>query len=185
MDEMINKALIKKLRSERCWSQEQLSLVSGLSLRTIQRVENEGNCSLDSKKAIASAFDIHPLSLNAAHSIALSKNDSRLAAALSWLNLVDIGEYADSWKETADLFQSHIKCEDWVEKVRLAREPLGNHISRSIKIATKHDSLPGAPDGRYVVLVFNAVYEKKRSCEEKITLSESGAEWKVVGYFVS
>ncbi|WP_462163671.1 helix-turn-helix domain-containing protein [Pseudoalteromonas xiamenensis] len=38
MDQMINKDLVKKLRNERAWSQEQLSAVSGLSLRTVQRI---------------------------------------------------------------------------------------------------------------------------------------------------
>ena len=51
MEYMIDKDLIKKLRKERSWSQDQLASVSGLSLRTIQRIENEGACSLESKSA--------------------------------------------------------------------------------------------------------------------------------------
>lgn len=49
---------IKKLREARSWSQEHLSNVAGLSLRTIQRVEAEGSASAETKMAIASAFDI-------------------------------------------------------------------------------------------------------------------------------
>ena len=59
MEHMIDKDLIKKLRIERSWSQDQLSSVSGLSLRTVQRVESEGTCSLESKKALAVAFEIN------------------------------------------------------------------------------------------------------------------------------
>ena len=58
MEQMINKELIRKLRKDRSWSQDQLSSVSGLSLRTVQRIENEGSCSLESKKALAVAFEI-------------------------------------------------------------------------------------------------------------------------------
>ena len=58
MEYMVDKDLIKKLRIERSWSQDQLASVSGLSLRTIQRIENEGTCSLESKKALAVAFEI-------------------------------------------------------------------------------------------------------------------------------
>ena len=58
MEYMIDKDSIKKLRIERSWSQDQLASVSGLSLRTIQRIENEGTCSLESKKALAVAFEI-------------------------------------------------------------------------------------------------------------------------------
>ena len=58
MEYMINSELIKKQRKERTWSQDHLASVSGLSLRTIQRIEKEGKCSLDSKKALASVFEI-------------------------------------------------------------------------------------------------------------------------------
>lgn len=54
----INVDLLKKLRKEKAWPQDQLSEISGLSLRTIQRIEKSGNASLESKKAIASAFGI-------------------------------------------------------------------------------------------------------------------------------
>ena len=56
---MIDKDYIKKLRNERTWSQEQLSSISGLSLRTVQRIEHEGRCSQESKKALAAAFKIN------------------------------------------------------------------------------------------------------------------------------
>lgn len=59
MECMIDKSLIKKHRKERSWSQDQLASVSGLSLRTIQRIENEGICSLESKKSLAVAFEIN------------------------------------------------------------------------------------------------------------------------------
>ena len=48
---------IKNLRLERHWSQEQLAEMSGLSLRTIQRIENGENASLESLKALASVFE--------------------------------------------------------------------------------------------------------------------------------
>lgn len=53
--------LAEKIRSERfsrSWSQAQLSEISGLSERTIQRVEKSGNCSKETLLAIASAFDL-------------------------------------------------------------------------------------------------------------------------------
>jgi len=56
----VSSQLIKILRKERGWSQEQLSIISGLSERTIQRIEKSGDCSLDSKMALASAFEVSP-----------------------------------------------------------------------------------------------------------------------------
>ena len=50
---------IKKLRELNAWSQEHLSTVSGLAVKTIQRIEAEKNkASLESQKALASVFEI-------------------------------------------------------------------------------------------------------------------------------
>jgi transcriptional regulator with XRE-family HTH domain len=50
--------LIQKLRLQRGWSQEQLGEISGLSPRTIQRLERGQPASLESLKALAAAFEI-------------------------------------------------------------------------------------------------------------------------------
>ena len=50
--------LIQKLRLQRGWSQEQLAEMSGLSVRTIQRLEKGQTASLDSLKSLASVFEI-------------------------------------------------------------------------------------------------------------------------------
>jgi transcriptional regulator with XRE-family HTH domain len=59
----IDSTLVKKLRTAENWSQEQLSEKSGLSLRTIQRLENGGNASIESVRALADAFGIDPAEL--------------------------------------------------------------------------------------------------------------------------
>lgn len=55
----INAELVFELRTKKSWSQEELALAAGVNLRTIQRIENEATASLQSKKALASAFGIH------------------------------------------------------------------------------------------------------------------------------
>lgn len=57
MDMQLNKETLKREREKRAWSQSHLAEVAGLSLRTVQRIERTGSASLDSAKAIASAFD--------------------------------------------------------------------------------------------------------------------------------
>lgn len=54
---------IKKLRLEKNWSQEQLSEKSGLSLRTIQRIESGSNVSMESIRVLAAAFEVDPKDL--------------------------------------------------------------------------------------------------------------------------
>jgi transcriptional regulator with XRE-family HTH domain len=55
----INVRDIKKMRLERHWSQEQLAEMSGLSIRTIQRIENGENAGLESLKSLAAVFEIN------------------------------------------------------------------------------------------------------------------------------
>jgi transcriptional regulator with XRE-family HTH domain len=50
--------LIQKLRLQRGWSQEQLAEVSGLSVRTIQRLERGQSASVESLKALGAAFEV-------------------------------------------------------------------------------------------------------------------------------
>ena len=49
--------LIQKLRLQRGWSQEQLAEVSGLSVRTVQRLERGQTGSLESLNALAAVFE--------------------------------------------------------------------------------------------------------------------------------
>lgn len=48
---------IQKRRVDRGWSQEELATHSGLSVRTIQRIENGKRASLESLKCLASVFE--------------------------------------------------------------------------------------------------------------------------------
>ena len=54
----INRSLISTLRKQRSWSQDELAIAAGLNLRTVQRIERSGSASLQSRKAIAAAFNI-------------------------------------------------------------------------------------------------------------------------------
>ena len=50
--------LIQKLRLQRGWSQEQLADLSGVSVRTIQRLERGQTASVETLKALGAAFEI-------------------------------------------------------------------------------------------------------------------------------
>lgn len=53
-------SLIRKYRTERLWSQDHLAQVSGLGLRTIQRLESRGSGSNETIKALAAVFEVAP-----------------------------------------------------------------------------------------------------------------------------
>ena len=51
--------IVKKLRAEKKWSQEQVATFSGLSIRTIQRVESGQSASIETLKSLASVFEVN------------------------------------------------------------------------------------------------------------------------------
>lgn len=53
-----NAEKIRKLRLQRGWTQEQLATVAGTTTRTVQRMESGKLSSLETLKAVASAFDL-------------------------------------------------------------------------------------------------------------------------------
>ena len=58
LDMRVDPAKMRNLREERSWSQERLADAAGLSLRTVQRVESEGNASAETRLALAGAFGV-------------------------------------------------------------------------------------------------------------------------------
>jgi transcriptional regulator with XRE-family HTH domain len=54
----ISAELVRKLRNARGWSQDQLAIAAGLSLRTIQRIEAEGVASMATRVSLAATFGI-------------------------------------------------------------------------------------------------------------------------------
>ncbi len=69
----INADLVLELRTKHSWSQEELALAAGVNLRTIQRVEREATASLQTRKALAAAFDIHLSDLEPQETIKMKK----------------------------------------------------------------------------------------------------------------
>ena len=59
----ISSSIVRRLRTERGWSQDQLAIASGLSLRTIQRVEAEGIASMDTAVSLAATYEIRLIEL--------------------------------------------------------------------------------------------------------------------------
>lgn len=76
----INIELVKSHRNKRAWSQTQLADVSGLSLRTIQRIEKTGSASLESVKSIASVFEIEVNDLRKTPASTVKNINTKLSA---------------------------------------------------------------------------------------------------------
>jgi hypothetical protein len=111
--------------------------------------------------------------------------DLAQAAAESWLKGVDSGLYGASWDEASKLFKGAVTKEQWKQAAGAARGPLGKVVSRKRKSSRYTQSLPGAPDGQYVVIEYDTVFEKKASAVETITpMRDPDGVWRVSGYFI-
>ncbi len=108
-----------------------------------------------------------------------------VAAANAWLSLVDGEEYAESWDEAAQLFKGAVPKEQWVQTMQAGRKPFGKNVSRELQSKRYRTSLPGAPDGEYVVIQFKASFENKKSAVETVTpMLDKDGKWRVSGYFM-
>ena len=106
-------------------------------------------------------------------------------AANVWLALIDQGDFADSWENAASLFKGAVKKEQWQQQMNAGRKPLGGLVSRSVKSTHYATSLPGAPDGEYVVIQYQTSFENKRSAVETVTpMKDKDGSWHVSGYFI-
>src|SRR5436190_20229899 len=70
---------IQKLRLKRGWSQQQLADASGLSVRTIQRIENGQAPSIETLKSLAAVFEVDFSSLNPEEAVNPSVRDEEEA----------------------------------------------------------------------------------------------------------
>jgi hypothetical protein len=112
-------------------------------------------------------------------------DQAAIAAAQTWLASIDAGHYAESWTAAAGFFRGAVTQDNWVSAVKAVREPLGKLVSRSMNSANTTTSLPGAPDGQYVVMRFETSFANKQSAVETVTfMLEKDGQWRAAGYYI-
>ncbi len=111
--------------------------------------------------------------------------EAATAAAEDWLALVDQGKYEESWQEAAQAFRNHVTAEEWTRQIQPIRDPLGDLQSREVSGASYATSLPGAPDGEYVIIRFKTAFANKGTAVETVTpMLDADGTWRVSGYFI-
>ncbi len=108
-----------------------------------------------------------------------------VAAAESWLAMVDEGAYGASWQNSAELFKGAVGLEQWELTLQGVRGPLGEVIERSVDSKDYTTTVPGAPDGEYVIIKFAVSFTNKASGIETVTsMRDPDGQWRVAGYFI-
>lgn len=113
------------------------------------------------------------------------KVNEAVAAAHAWRDLVDAGEYGLSWDQSAALFKSALPRNQWQQCLTAVRKPLGDLVSRKVKSRKYATSLPGAPDGEYVVIQFSTSFANKKAAVETVTpMKDPDGVWRISGYYI-
>jgi hypothetical protein len=108
-----------------------------------------------------------------------------MLAAQAWLDSIDGGLYDRSWHEASEYFRGAIGQAQWTLTLEGHRKPLGRLLSRGLRSAQPTSTLPGAPDGRYVVMQFDSAFEHKRTAIETVTVvQDRDGRWRAAGYFI-
>jgi hypothetical protein len=106
-------------------------------------------------------------------------------AAESWLKLLDNGDYRACYLQASEIVKDHLSEDAFVQQFSAARKMLGAVVSRKLKVAQYATSLPGAPDGQYVVMEYDTSFANKKSATETVTpMLDNDGQWRVSGYFI-
>jgi hypothetical protein len=107
-----------------------------------------------------------------------------VGAAERWLRMIDSGDYAGSWDAAAELVQSAVSQEQWIQAIAAARSAHGATTSRRLRTASFTRSLPNAPEGAYVVIVYETSFANGSGIETVTPMRDPDGEWRVSGYFI-
>ena len=108
-----------------------------------------------------------------------------LRAATEWIAQVDAGNFTGSWASAAAYFRAAVPENQWVTSLNAVRAPMGIQVSRQIKVCQLETTMPGAPDGQYVLIQYDSTFAHKKAAVETATVMlETNGVWRVAGYFI-
>jgi hypothetical protein len=114
-----------------------------------------------------------------------TKESKAQKASDAWLSMVDEGRYSESWQDASGYFKDAVNESQWENSLKAVRKPLGKVLSRKAISKTYTKTLPGAPDGEYVVIQYQTCFDNKEAAIETVTPAlESDGAWRVSGYYI-
>ena len=114
-----------------------------------------------------------------------TKEKAALTAAEIWIALVDAEKYAASWQDAAEYFKKAVAEDQWTQSMTAFRRSVGKVLSRTLTSQNYTKTLPGAPDGEYVVIHYQTSFERKAASIETVTpMLDPDGVWRVAGYYI-
>ena len=109
-----------------------------------------------------------------------------VAAATSWLELIDAGKDDDAWAASADEIKTVGPKEAFAKMMEQTRAPLGKEVSRAVKDKGYAKDPQNAPPGEYVQIHFTTSFENAKSATELVIVKKQpDGVWKVGQYSVN
>jgi hypothetical protein len=104
--------------------------------------------------------------------------------ALGFLGYLDHGRFADSYAYTGMLIRAQLDRDAYAKQLEKARAGVGALLSRELIDATYTTTVPGAPEGQYVVLDYGASFANRQQAMETVILAFAKGYWRVSGYYI-
>jgi hypothetical protein len=104
--------------------------------------------------------------------------------ALGFVGYLDHGRYADSYAYTGMLIRAQLDRDSFAKQLEKARAGTGGLLSRELIDASYTTTVPGAPEGQYVVLHYSASFANRQETVETLTLAFAKGYWRVSGYYI-
>jgi len=105
--------------------------------------------------------------------------------ALGFLGYLDHGRFADSYAYTGMLIRAQLDRDAFAKQIEeKVRAGVGALISRELIDASYTTTVPGAPDGQYVVLHYAVSFANRQEEVETMVLAFAKGYWRVSGYYI-
>ncbi|MBD8723454.1 DUF4019 domain-containing protein [Oxalobacteraceae sp. CFBP 13708] len=121
----------------------------------------------------------------AVHAQQADQTTAGAEAAGRWLALADTGNGEATWHAAGAVFQTAVSQKDWTAALDQARTPYGALTRRTLADARATRTLPGAPEGDYVVLQYQSSFANRPTVTETvIVMRETDGNWKTITYVI-
>jgi Protein of unknown function (DUF4019) len=104
--------------------------------------------------------------------------------ALGFVGYLDQGRFADSYAYTGMLIRQQLDRDAFSTEIQKTRANTGALQSRELIDSSYATTLPGAPEGQYVVLHYHASFANRPDATETVTLAFAKGYWRIVGYYI-
>jgi hypothetical protein len=105
--------------------------------------------------------------------------------AKAWLLVMDVGRYADGWRQASKFLRESVPEDKWVETMQAVRNPMGALVTREVKSTEFRRMMAHTLKGKYLIIDFETAFSNKPTAAESITqIKEKDGVWRVAGYHI-